>query len=45
MNMLRIFLRKISIFFSIFYFNKIKINIKKHSKIEKFIKKKKYRNL
>ena len=40
MNMLRIFLRKISIFFSIFYFNKIKINIKKHSKIEKFIKKK-----
>ncbi len=40
MNMLRTFLRKISIFFSIFHFSKLKINIKKHHKIEKFIKKK-----
>ena len=38
--MLRTFLRQISIFFSVFYFRKIKINLKKHNKIEKFIKKK-----
>ena len=39
-NMLRTFLRQISIFFSFFYFRKIKINIKKHLIVEKFIKKK-----
>ena len=39
-NMLRTFLRQISIFFSVFYFKKIKINLKKHQKIEKLIKKK-----
>jgi len=39
-NMLRTFLRQISIFFSVFYFRKIKINLKKHKKIVKFIKKK-----
>ena len=38
--MLRNFLRQFSILFSIFYFKKIKINFKKHLKIEKFIKKK-----
>ena len=38
--MLRTFLRQISIFFSIFYFRKVKINTTKHKKIQKFIKKK-----
>ena len=38
--MLRIFLRKFSIFFSFFYFSKVKIDIKKHEKIEKLIRKK-----
>ena len=38
--MLRTFLRQISIFFSIFYFKKKKINQKKHQNINKFIKKK-----
>ena len=38
--MLRTFLRQISIFFSFFYFRKVKINTKKHHRIEKFIIKK-----
>ena len=38
--MLRNFLRQFSIIFSIFYFKKIKINQRKHQRIEKFIKKK-----
>ena len=38
--MLRNFLRQFSIIFSIFYFKKIKINQKKHLRIEKFLKKK-----
>ncbi len=37
-NMLRKFLRQISIFFSIFYIRKIKINTKKHQKVQDFIK-------
>ena len=37
-NMLRTFLRQISIFFSIFYFRKVKINLKKHEKIEQLVK-------
>ena len=38
--MLRTFLRKISIFFSFFSFRKVKIDKKKHQKVEEFIKKK-----
>tara|TARA_Y100000590_G_C15629002_1_gene980454 strand:+ start:82 stop:1026 length:945 start_codon:yes stop_codon:yes gene_type:complete len=38
--MLRNFLRQFSIIFSIFYFKKIKIDQKKHLRIEKFLKKK-----
>ena len=38
--MLRTFLRQTSILLSIFIFKKIKLNYKKHEKIEKFIKKK-----